>query len=89
VTKADYSRNLDANIDDLLLRMKSFSYRPKPARRTYIPKPGGKTRPLGIPSYEDKLVQGVMAKGLSVPGRIVTFSIKTGFLGHWKRDLAI
>jgi retron-type reverse transcriptase len=65
VTKADYSRNLDANIDDLLLRMKSFSYRPKPARRTYIPKPGGKTRPLGIPSYEDKLVQGVMAKVLN------------------------
>lgn len=65
VTKADYSRNLDANIDDLLKRMKSFSYRPKPVRRTHIPKQGGKMRPLGIPSYEDKLVQGVMAKVLN------------------------
>jgi group II intron reverse transcriptase/maturase len=65
VTKADYSRNLDDNIDDLLKRMKTFSYRPKPARRTYIPKLGGKKRPLGIPSYEDKLVQGVMAKVLN------------------------
>ena len=65
MTKAEYSRNLDANIEDLLLRMKSFSYRPKPARRTYIPKLGGKMRPLGIPSYEDKLVQGVMAKVLN------------------------
>jgi retron-type reverse transcriptase len=65
VTKAEYSRNLDDNIDDLLKRMKSFSYRPKPARRTYIPKLGGKMRPLGIPSYEDKLVQGAMAKVLN------------------------
>lgn len=65
MTKAEYSRNLDDNIDDLLKGMKSFSYRPKPARRTYIPKLGGKMRPLGIPSYEDKLVQGVMAKILN------------------------
>lgn len=65
MTKAEYSRNLDGNIEDLLKRMKSFSYRPKPARRTYIPKLDGKMRPLGIPSYEDKLVEGVMAKILN------------------------
>jgi group II intron reverse transcriptase/maturase len=61
VTKDEYGQNLDANIADLLKRMKSFSYRPLPVRRTYIPKANGKKRPLGIPSYEDKLVQGVMA----------------------------
>ncbi len=80
MTKADYSRNLDANIDDLLLRMKSFSYRPKPARRTYIPKPGGKTRPLGIPSYEDKLVQGVMAKVLNGVYELGSWTVRMGFV---------
>jgi len=61
VTKDEYGENLEANIADLMTRMKAFQYKPKPVRRTYIPKTNGKMRPLGIPSYEDKLVQGVMA----------------------------
>ena len=61
VSKAEYGENLEENIGNLLERMKRFSYRPLPVRRTYIPKANGKMRPLGIPSYEDRLVQGVMA----------------------------
>lgn len=61
ITKEKYEVNLDDNIEDLINRMKKFSYKPLPVRRTYIPKENGKYRPLGIPSYEDKLVQGVMA----------------------------
>ena len=61
VGKAEYGEDLEGNIGNLLERMKRFSYRPLPARRTYIPKANGKMRPLGIPSYEDRLVQGVMA----------------------------
>lgn len=60
VSKGDYEENLDENLKNLIQRMKKFSYRPKPVLRTYIPKPNGDLRPLGIPSYEDKLVQGVM-----------------------------
>lgn len=65
VGKEAYGENLEANIDDLVNRMKTFSYRPQAVRRAFIPKAGSdKMRPLGIPAYEDKLVQGVMRKVL-------------------------
>jgi len=61
-TKASYEKNLDENLDNLLSRMRTFSYRPQPVRRTYIEKEGkDEVRPLGIPAYEDRLVQGVIA----------------------------
>ena len=65
ITKEEYDKNLSNNLDNLLKRMKSFSYKPQPVRRTFIPKANGKLRPLGIPSYEDKLVQGAMSEILN------------------------
>jgi len=47
-------------IEKLILSIKDESYQPHPARRVYIPKKNGKKRPLGIPSFEDKLVQEVV-----------------------------
>jgi len=65
VSKKDYEENLEGNIEDLLLRMKKQSYKPQPVRRVYIPKGKDGKRPLGIVTYEDKLVQRTMAKILN------------------------
>lgn len=48
------------HVHDIIGRLQDCSYQPKPVRRKYIPKKNGKMRPLGIPSFEDKLVQEVV-----------------------------
>lgn len=65
VTAAGYSKDLHANIEDLVQRLKRKRYRAKLVRRSYIPKEDGKERPLGIAALEDKLVQLACAKLLS------------------------
>ena len=62
VTKADYEENLEENLKDLVGRLKRKAYRPQPARRVEIPKENGKTRPLSIYCYEDKLVQEALRR---------------------------
>ncbi|MBC8425145.1 group II intron reverse transcriptase/maturase [bacterium] len=56
-TAADYAEELEANLSSLLDRLKSGSYRAPPVRRVHIPKDGNKTRPIGIPTFEDKILQ--------------------------------
>ena len=58
-TAADYEANLTDNLQDLLNRAQSGTYVAPPVRRVHIPKPGspGETRPLGIPTIEDKVLQ--------------------------------
>ncbi len=56
-TAKDYAANLEGNLEDLLARFKSGRYRAPAVRRVHIPKGGGKTRPIGIPTFEDKVLQ--------------------------------
>ena len=53
--------NLEANLLDLLDRIKSGRYQAPPVRRAYIPKADGSQRPLGIPTFEDKVAQRAIA----------------------------
>jgi RNA-directed DNA polymerase len=63
MTKEKYAESLDANLANLVERLHRMAYRPQPVRRKYIPKPGSsKQRPLGIPSFEDKLVQAGLVR---------------------------
>lgn len=65
VDKIKYGESLENNLERLIGDMKTFSYKPQPVRRTYIPKANSdKLRPLGIPAYEDRLVQGAFAEVL-------------------------
>src|ERR1700748_2390614 len=57
VTAADYKVNLEANLLDLLGRIKSGRYHAPPVRRAYIPKADGSARPLGLPILEDQVAQ--------------------------------
>src|SRR5262245_27847780 len=59
VTAAEYAQNLEANLSDLLERMKSSRNQAPPVRRVYIPKGdgAGSPRPLGLPTFEDKVAQ--------------------------------
>lgn len=79
VTKEEYGKNLEENLVDLVDRMKKKSYKPKPARRVEIPKDNGKTRPLSIYCYEDKLVQEALRRVLEAVYEPMFYDEMMGF----------
>jgi hypothetical protein len=65
MTWQDYGQDLEENLLDLHERVHRGSYRAKPSRRVYIPKPDGRQRPLGIAALEDKIVQRAVVEVLN------------------------
>jgi len=65
VTYGGYKEHYAANIENLVGRLKRGGYRAKLVKRKHIPKGAGKTRPLGIPVIEDKLLQTAASEILS------------------------
>jgi RNA-directed DNA polymerase len=61
VTPEHYERDLRQNVRQLASELESGAYRPRPVRRTWIPKPGSREkRPLGIPTVRDRVVQSAL-----------------------------
>lgn len=64
VTKEQYGQDLQERLRDLHARMVAKKYRHQPIRRVHIPKDQGKTRPIGISTVEDKVVQNALSEVL-------------------------
>jgi RNA-directed DNA polymerase len=79
VTKAEYGRNLEENLKELLVRIRRGTYRPKPARVVEIPKEDGSTRPLAISCLEDKLMQSAVNEILTNIYEPVFLPVSYGF----------
>ena len=79
ITKEEYGRDLKFNLQNLVGRLKSLSYRPKPSRQVLIPKANGKLRPLAISSLEDKIIQLMFKKLLEAVYEPVFLNCSYGF----------
>ena len=62
ISKTEYAKDLDSNLEDLVSRLHIGTYRPRAKREVLIPKANGKTRPIAISCFEDKLVEWVIGK---------------------------
>lgn len=86
VTRADYGRNLEENLQNLLGRIRKNAYKPQASRLVEIPKEDGSTRPLAISCFEDKVVQQAVSKILTAifePNFLpCSYGYREGINGH-------
>jgi RNA-directed DNA polymerase len=94
VTKEASGPHLEANLQDLHARLQEQRYRQPPLRRVHLPKAPGKTRPIGISAFEDKVVQDAVREVLEAIYAQDFLECASGFrpgcsahdaVGTWKR----
>ncbi len=79
VTAKEYAINLEANLDDLYHRYRDASYKAPPVKRVWIEKEDKSQRPIGIPAFEDKILQRAVAMLLSAIYENDFFDFSYGF----------
>lgn len=79
VTAKEYAANLEANLQSLFQRYKEGSYVAPPVRRVWIDKEDGSQRPIGIPAFEDKILQRAIAMLLGAIYEIDFYDFSYGF----------
>ncbi len=89
-TAREYGKNLEANLQSLLNRFKSGTYRAPPVRRVHIPKgDGSKTRPIGVPTFEDKVLQRAVSMILGAIYEEDFLDCSFGFRPGWSAHAAL
>ncbi len=79
ISKTDYGENLEENLKALHKRLKEMQYKASPVRRIYLKKEDGSKRPIGIPTTEDKIVQGAIVEILSAVYEVDFHGFSYGF----------
>jgi len=83
VSYTDYRENFDENVDSLIGQLKRQSYKARLVKRKHIPKAPGKTRPLGLPVLEDKLLQTTSSDLLSAIYEQDFYDFSYGYPKAW------
>lgn len=88
-TKDEYAKDLENNIQELIRKMKTLTYRPAPVREVLIPKSNGKFRPLAISNIEDKIIQAMFCKLLEAIYEPIFCDFSYGFRRNKSTHMAM